>query len=327
MFYEDFLVLGEDGYFIFFPSVSPENSPGNFVPEEYDALTHPLPTTINATMDFAICKELLSNLIEGCQKVKAYLDQIDKWKSILNRIPPYQVNNDGAIKEWMHPDFEDNYNHRHLSHIYPVFPGHEIKGGHKLFERFKVAVEKRLGIGLSDQSGWSLAHLANIYARLEDGEKALECLDLLARSCVMKNFLCTHNDWRDMGICLRFDPAPFQIDANMGWVSAVQEMLLYSDPDLVKILPACPQRWGKGSVKDFHFCTGKISFSWDIEQCCFHAEICAKRTTDILLKLPERFGRYDLSCSDARANIVRKSEMVYEVKMESGSKIIVINIT
>ena len=58
-----------------------------------------------------------------------------------------------------------------------------------------------------DQSGWSLMYLGNLYARLGDGERAKECLDLVARSCLMNNFFTTHNDWRDMGIFLNFDLA------------------------------------------------------------------------------------------------------------------------
>ena len=122
-----------------------------------------------------------------------YTEQVEKWEAILAKIPPYQINEEGAVREWIYPDFQDNYNHRHLSHLYPVFPGHEVtkETEPELFAAFEQAVKKRLVVGLSDQTGWSLAHMANIYARLGDGDSALECLDLLAHLVLLiTSLLC-----------------------------------------------------------------------------------------------------------------------------------------
>jgi alpha-L-fucosidase 2 len=122
----------------------------------------------------------------------------------------------------------------------------------------------RLVIGLGEQTGWSLAHMAGVYARMQDGDRALECLDLLSRSCVMNNFFTTHNDWRQMGVGLKMEWAPFQIDANMGWSAAVQQMLMSSTPGRILILPALPARWRAGSVKGLVACGGvEVSISWD----------------------------------------------------------------
>src|SRR5690606_10618271 len=110
----------------FYPSVSPENTPENFMPTDGRPLAHPMPTTINSTMDFALLKELLTHLIEGSREAGVYIDEIGKWEATLKRIPDYQQNSEGAIREWMHEKFEDRYNHRHLSHIYPIFPGQEF---------------------------------------------------------------------------------------------------------------------------------------------------------------------------------------------------------
>jgi alpha-L-fucosidase 2 len=223
-------------------------------------------TTINPTMDFALAKEALTHLIEGAKLLGLYADELDKWKNMLTKIPPYEINQDGAVSEWMHPFFEDNYHHRHMSHIYPVFPGAEVTRASdpKLFEAFKVAIEKRLVVGISEQTGWSLAHMACIWVRMHDGDQALECLDLLSRSSLMNNFYTTHNDWRDMGIGVELDWAPFQIDANMGWTNAVQQMLMYSMIGRVKVLPALPSKWTKGSVKGLHARGGvDVSIEWD----------------------------------------------------------------
>lgn len=320
LFYEDFLVLGGNGYYQYYPSVSPENTPENFMPKDQASLAHPMPTTINATVDFAIMKELFSHLIEGSQIVAENPDKIKKWKGVLNRIPSYQINDDGAIREWMHPDFDDRYNHRHLSHIYPIFPGQEFTQEEqpKLFKAFETAVQKRL---IGAQTGWSLAHMAAIYARLGNGDKALECLDILARSCLSNNFYTLHNDWRDMGICMNTSNAPVQMDANLGWINAVQEMLIYVSSSIVKLLPAVPSKWRQGSVSDLRITTGKVSFSWDMEKKKFLGTILAERETKVTIKLPDYVEEYQLVGKGVSVKISSFDENYYDVQLNPGQKL------
>ena len=318
LFYEDFLVQGEDGFYQIYPSVSPENTPKNHMPQNGQPLAHPMPTTINATVDFAIMKELLSHLIEGSKLVdEKATDKINYWEEMLARIPDYQINEDGAIREWMHPDFIDRYDHRHLSHIYPIFPGQEITQEDKpyLFQAFKTAVKKRL---IGAETGWSLVHMSSIYARMGDGDKALECLNVLAQSCLVNNFFTLHNDWRGMGICMDSQTAPVQLDANLGWINAVQEMLMYVSPSVVKILPALPGKWKQGEVMDLCFTTGKISFSWDTEEKVFFGKIEAQRETEIRVILPE-FCKYNLQ----KSPIIRMvTANCLDIKLNKGEVLI-----
>lgn len=292
LFYEDFFIVGEDGCFISAPSNSPENTPGNYWNQRgmNDDKTS-METTINATMDFAIAKELLTNLIHGSKAVGMNGEDIDKWASMLKRIPAYELNEDGAVKEWMHKYFTDNYHHRHESHAYPVFPGIEVtrENDPKLFEGFVEAINKRLVIGLKEQSGWSLAHMANNYARMGDGDQALECLDIMSRSCVMKNLFTTHNDWRGMGIGVDFWWAPIQVDANMGWCSAINEMLMFSVPGKISILPSLPKKWPKGKVERL-LARGavEVSIAWDVLSGNVEVTLLSlKRDCDIDLLLPD----------------------------------------
>ena len=136
----------------------------------------------------------------------------------------------------------------------------------ELFEAMRVAVNKRLVIGLKSQTGWSLAHMANIFARLNDGEGAKECLDLLVRFCTGANLYTYHNDWRNMGVTLKYmhaGHAPYQVDANMGFVSAVYEMLLYSDSDKIKLLPALPHELASGRIEHIQARGGfDVSIFW-----------------------------------------------------------------
>lgn len=108
--------------------------------------------------------------------------------------------------------------------------------------------------------------MANIFARLNDGKGAKECLDLLIRFCTGKNLYTYHNDWRNMGVTLKYmhaGHAPYQVDANMGFVSAVYEMLLYSDKDKLKLLPALPKELNKGSIEGICARGGfELSIAW-----------------------------------------------------------------
>lgn len=287
LFYEDFFVVGEDGRLLSCPSNSPENKPGN-------GAGGPKGTTVNATMDFAIAKEVLSRLVAGAEEEGMYPGEIPVWKELLRRIPDYQVNEDGAIREWMHPAYDDEYHHRHQSHLYPVFPGKEMtkERSPALFEAFWTAVRKRLVVGIKEQTGWSLAHMANLYARLGEGDLALECLDLLSRSSVINNFFTLHNDWRQMGIGLSMDWAPVQLDANMGWTAAVQEMLLYSEPGRLKVLPALPSRWKKGRVQGMMACGSiEVDIDWDLEQKALKIKLLsAEADQHVMVGLPKACG-------------------------------------
>lgn len=262
-FYEDFYVYDENGKLKSYPANSPENhANGSF--EGGGELC----ISINPTMDFALLKELLTNLIFSAKLLDIDKEKIAIWERMLGAIPEYEINEDGAIKEWLHKDFLDNYHHRHQSHIYPLFPGYEIgRKDEELFKAMKEAVNRRLVIGLKEQTGWSLAHMANIYARLKDGAGLKKCLDLLLRFCTGPNLFTYHNDWRNMGVTLKFlhcGKAPFQIDANMGFTSAIYESLVFSSVDSVELLPALPEELKMGEITGICTQLGVgISLAWD----------------------------------------------------------------
>ncbi|MFH1568561.1 MAG: glycoside hydrolase family 95-like protein, partial [Gemmatimonadota bacterium] len=281
-FYEDFLYEGPDGRLVFCPSLSPENVP----PGEGTNLL-----TLNATMDVAVCREVLTNLCAACQELGIEAEGVARWRGMLARLPAYEVNADGALREWLHPRFPDNYHHRHQSHLYPLFPGLEIapETDPRLFEAGRIAVEKRLVIGLTSQTGWSMAHMACIYARLGMGDAALECIDILARSSTGPNLFTYHNDWRDMGLSLTGwgRLPPFQIDANLGIAAAVLEMLVGSRPGLVKLLPALPGRWRRGAARGIACRGGVIAdVSWDLSAAELRATLTSRADQTLSVVLP-----------------------------------------
>ncbi|WNQ13302.1 glycoside hydrolase N-terminal domain-containing protein [Paenibacillus aurantius] len=317
-FYKDFLVQEENGQYKLYPSVSPENTPLNHMPADGKPLAHPMPTTINATMDVAIVKELLRNLIRAGRASGCREEELAEWRAMLERLPAYRINDEGAAAEWIHPDFEDRYAHRHLSHLYPVFPGDEIsrESDPEAFQSFAKAVDKR---ELGAQTGWSLAHMAAIYARLGDGDRSLECLDVLARTCLLPNLFTLHNDWRGMGASLPMPTAPVQLDASLGWVNAVQEMLLQVQPGMIKLLPALPDRLAKGKLADWRFYTGRLSLEWDTAAGIFLAELTAERDTETTVKLPGGFPPFTWSGEGIEPSPLGGS--FYVVKMKRGEKV------
>jgi len=295
LFYEDFLVVDPSGKWMVSPSNSPENcTPAHIKGYDQDGNeTGYIAIALNSTMDFAVAKEVFRNLLKHHEGVKGFEDDCQKWKGILAKFPDYQVNEDGALAEWMHPDFPDNYNHRHEAHLYPVFPGLEVSSENnpRLFRASQIALDKRMIVGLRQQTGWSLMHMANARARLGQGDEAFECIVVMSRSCVGDNLYTYCNDWRNQGITRRDiwgNTAPFQIDASMGLSAAVLEMLCFSVPGSIKILPALPKALEKGSVRGL-CCRGgvKVSIHWDRTKKKLSVELLSTTDQSVKLILPK----------------------------------------
>ena len=262
LFYEDFLVEGPDGLLHAAPAISPENKPTVDGRAEAGVCVDP-------TMEVALVRELLSHALAAAAELDIGDAQTAHWRAMLAKLPPYRTNERGALREWLDPRLGDNDRHRHLSHLYPLFPGREI-APHRdpaLFEAARRAAEARLATGLADQTGWSLAHLACVWARLGEGDRALGCLELLLRCCTGPNLFTRHNDWRGMGVTLEAlhgaQPA-VQLDAAFGFRAAVQEMLLQGDGATLRLLPALPRAWTRGAATGLCAPGGlRVDLDWD----------------------------------------------------------------
>jgi len=224
LFYEDFLIKDEKGRFMFVPSYSPENTP----------LGNDSPTAINATMDVAVAKEVYKNLIGACEILGIEEDNLSKWKEEYRLFPDYAINEDKALKEWIPEFLKDDYHHRHSSHLYPVFPGHEAleNGNEELLAACHKAAELRLLDGVDAISGWGLAHLANISARLKDSNLWYLALNRLIGKFTLNNLFTGHNE-HDL----------FQMDANLGITAAVIEAFSYSDMEKIELFPILCDRY------------------------------------------------------------------------------------
>jgi len=247
LFYEDFLVEGDDRRYLFNPSFSPENTPSNTK----------VSCTVNATMDIAVAKELLSNLCEACELLGIEKAGVKRWRKMLGKLPPYLINEDGALKEWSHPGFKDNYEHRHMSHLYPVFPGLEVTRERepKLFEACRRAMAMKM-LELEYPCCWSYVLAASTFARLEQGEEALKALEIVARGYTLPNLFTTL--W-----LYHHRPPMYQFEAASGIPAAMMEMLLYSEPGTIKLLPALPKCWASGHIKGLRARGGfEVDISW-----------------------------------------------------------------
>ncbi len=289
-FYEDFCYRDEDGTCIIYPAVSPENSPIEYIDK---TKSHSMPVTENPTVEIAILKELLKNLLSEAEKRPALSEKATKWKELLASLPPYRINSEGAIAEWCSERHSDAYDHRHVSHLYPVFPGTEVnfKNNNAWMPAFKKAVDLR---EKGSFCGWSLPHMAAIYARFDDAEKVFYCMNAMNKVCVLENFFTLLHDYRDMGItgydCGGETKACVQMDALMGFVNIVQDMLAYTAPGVIKILPACSREYNEGNAR-LHFFDGEITMNWNIhEKRCF-GTIKAVRDTAFELYLPFDGGK------------------------------------
>lgn len=266
LFYRDFLYRDKSGKIEIYPSVSPENSPGNFVSERFETLSHPMPTAVNATMDIALIKQVIGEYLDLAANGKEDGTFCCELKEIVADLPQY-MEEDGVLKEWCYSGFQENYNHRHFSHLYPLWPGDEINSDDRCYKFCAKAVEKRTEKGLHHQSGWSLTHLAAIYCRLHEGDRSLECLKYLICGDLLNNFFMVHNDWRGMGWSLfTEDLAPVQMDANMGYVNAIQEMLVHWNGKVLEILPALPAMLKCGKAEHLRFGCYDLSIEWNTEK-------------------------------------------------------------
>ncbi len=278
LFFVDMLVQDpRTRYLVTAPTTSPENAyrmPNGSV----------VSVCAGSTMDNQILRELFTNTIEAAGILGVDSAFARELAARRDRLMPTKIGRDGRIMEWLEEHEEVEPTHRHVSHLYGLYPGNEISVEHtpELAEAARKSLEAR-----GDQStGWSMAWKINFWARLHDGDHAYKLVGDLLRPCVDErtgevkgggsypNLFCAH--------------PPFQIDGNLGGTAGIAEMLIQSQTGLIEFLPALPSAWKNGSfgglrVRD----GGVVSAKWmdgSLTEACLKAEVPGT----FRIKLPAR---------------------------------------
>ncbi len=248
-FYIEFLTLDENGKYELVPAANPENwtKRGELIVN-------------TSAMDLWLIHELMQNLMHINESLNLEDKDAAKWKDIDSNLKDYYVYEDGALSEFTDGSVELDPGHRHLSHIYALFPGNLCKKDEKLKKACCLAIERRLASGLLGMSGWALAWYACCFSAMGDGNRALEFVTHVIRGCLMPNYLTTHNDWREnSGYC--YGRKIFQIDSLFGLARAIANMFISCDNEVTHILPALPDKFKSGTVCGI---CGFKAFSYDI---------------------------------------------------------------
>ena len=242
----------------------------------------------NATIDFAVAREVISNLVAGSETAGVYKTEIAKWKDMLTRMPKYRITEDGTVREYLDSRYPDSFESASPSLFYPVYPAGDVdKSNPDLFKAFLNTAKKKCATATDDQTALSLGMYALLFARLGEGDTALDTVSNLVRGMAMNNLITASSDWRGMGIGSDNLWANYTLEGNLAITGAVQEMLLHSGPDKIALLPACPAAFEKGSVTGLLTRTGaEVDMNWDLRRGVVIAKIRSRKAKKITLVMP-----------------------------------------
>lgn len=250
------------------PSYSPENNPSNY----------PSPSDANCAIDISACRDNIEMLRTVLKDVDPKAD-FSKWDDLESKLPPYLFDETGALKEWATTSFEENNEHRHLSHLYLVWPLFETQKDEKLANASIQAIANRES---ENEASHALVHRSLIAARLKDRDSLTDALTKLMNHRIRYDSLMTNHDY-DQGSC-------YCTDFCIGYLGIINESLIYSYTGEIELLPALPTTgFDKGEITGIRTRTRAEvnSLKWDANAKTVNAKI----TSDIDQTIKVSYGK------------------------------------
>lgn len=243
-FYEDYLQKDENGIYQILPSQSPENP--------IVGVNYPVPIVKSTAMDVQLCYDALGYAISSAEILGVDEEKAALWREMRDHLPPFAIGSDGRLMEWSRNYEEREPGHRHLSHLYGLYPS-DLFTPDTRPEQYDAAIRSlryRLSHG-GGHTGWSRAWVSCISARLGDKEGFYEHFTALIKDFATVSLLDLH------------PPRIFQIDGNLGAVAAVIEAMVSFYDGTAHLLRGLPEQWKNGRLKGIKLPGGhKVNMAW-----------------------------------------------------------------
>lgn len=310
LFFVDMLVEDpRNKYLVTAPTTSPEN--GYRLPNGKSAHI-----CAGSTMDNQILRELFTNTIEAAGILGLDADFAGELAAKRARLMPTTIGKDGRIMEWLEPYEETEPHHRHVSHLYGLYPGNEISMGQT--PELAEAARKSLVARGDKSTGWSMAWKMNFWARLHDGDHAYKLFVDLLRPCVDRKTNMTNGGGTYPNLFCGHPP--FQIDGNFGGCAGIAEMLVQSQTGQIELLPALPSAWKNGSFKGLKVRGGgEVSARWK-ESRLTEASLKASVPNTFRLKLPPDSARMSIKINQKAVSLPVVDGML-TVDLQAGDQL------